>query len=208
MSTILFRPVGLHELALIWESEMREYPPRLPHQPVFYPVANAGYANQIARDWNTKDEGSGFAGFVTRFAVAESYLSQFEPRTVGSSAHVEYWIPAEELTTFNVKIEGLIGVQEGFFGKSFRGWIPDQFGLKGRDAIAQFVALAKTWNYSRMDFVLEVATNCKAVFLNFAFWRQFDFAPYGIDQQQKEATIENLKQAWKRNQMDKPLPTS
>jgi len=38
MTTTLFRPVGLHELALIWDKGMREYPPRLPHQPIFYPV--------------------------------------------------------------------------------------------------------------------------------------------------------------------------
>jgi hypothetical protein len=68
---------------------MREFPPRLPHQPIFYPVANVEYAAQIARDWNTTDEGSGFAGYVTQFAVAESYLANFEPRTVGTSIHVE-----------------------------------------------------------------------------------------------------------------------
>jgi hypothetical protein len=37
--TTLFRPAGLHELSLIWDSGMREFPPRLPHQPIFYPVA-------------------------------------------------------------------------------------------------------------------------------------------------------------------------
>jgi hypothetical protein len=51
--TTLFRPVGLHELALIWDSGMREFPPRLPHQPIFYPVAKMEYATQIARDWKT-----------------------------------------------------------------------------------------------------------------------------------------------------------
>jgi transposase len=33
MTTVLFRPVGLHELALIWDKGMRGFPPRLPHQP-------------------------------------------------------------------------------------------------------------------------------------------------------------------------------
>jgi hypothetical protein len=61
--TTLFRPVGLHELALIWDSGMRQFPPRLPQQPIFYPVANTEYATQIARDWNTKD--SSFTGYVT-----------------------------------------------------------------------------------------------------------------------------------------------
>jgi len=34
-TTILFRPVGAHELALIRASEYREFPPRLAHQPIF-----------------------------------------------------------------------------------------------------------------------------------------------------------------------------
>lgn len=31
---------------------MREFPPRLPDQPIFYPVLTEAYAVQIARDWN------------------------------------------------------------------------------------------------------------------------------------------------------------
>jgi hypothetical protein len=51
--TTLFRPVGLHELSLTWDAGMLEFPPRLPQQPIFYPVANMEYATQITRDWNT-----------------------------------------------------------------------------------------------------------------------------------------------------------
>jgi hypothetical protein len=109
--TALYRPVGIHELALIWDSGMRQFPPRLPHQPIFYPVANVEYATQMARDWNTKDEASGFAGYVSKFAVTETCLSNFEPHTVGSSAHVEYWIPAEQLPEFNASMQGLIKVE-------------------------------------------------------------------------------------------------
>ncbi len=94
MTVTLFRPVGLHELALIWDAGMKAFPPRLPHQPIFYPVANIDYATQIAKDWNTKDEASGFAGFVTQFQVPKAFLQNFEPQTVGASVHVEYWIPA------------------------------------------------------------------------------------------------------------------
>ncbi len=59
----LFRPVGLNELRLIFETEMTAFPPRLPEQPIFYPVLNAPYAIKIARDWNTKSEMR--AGYVT-----------------------------------------------------------------------------------------------------------------------------------------------
>ena len=52
--TELFRPVGPIELALIAESGFRRFPPRLPEQPIFYPVCNEAYAVEIARDWNGK----------------------------------------------------------------------------------------------------------------------------------------------------------
>jgi hypothetical protein len=58
----LFRPVGLRELSLLWDSSFREFRPRLPHQPFFYPVASADYARQIAARWNVNDEASGFFG--------------------------------------------------------------------------------------------------------------------------------------------------
>lgn len=97
------------------------FPPRLPHQPIFYPVANMEYARQIASDWNTLDEKSEFAEFVTTFEVDRSFLSSFEPHTVGSSVHVEYWIPSEELSSFNNAIVGLIRLGSGFFGTAFNG---------------------------------------------------------------------------------------
>jgi len=38
-TTTLYRPVGQEELNLIQSSGYREFPPRLPHQPIFYAVA-------------------------------------------------------------------------------------------------------------------------------------------------------------------------
>ncbi|HZH29542.1 MAG TPA: hypothetical protein VEY11_02010 [Pyrinomonadaceae bacterium] len=53
-TTTLRHPVGERELQLIRESGFREFPPRLPGQPIFYPVLNEEYAARIARDWNAK----------------------------------------------------------------------------------------------------------------------------------------------------------
>jgi hypothetical protein len=112
MDTItLYRPVGPRELELIKGAGWREFPPRLPEQPIFYPVTNQAYAAQIARDWNVKASG---AGFVTRFAVKASYLDRFTVQTVGGAIHTEYWIPAEELAEFNANIVGLIEIVEEF----------------------------------------------------------------------------------------------
>ncbi|WP_431099983.1 hypothetical protein [Roseateles noduli] len=60
----LFRPTGPRELALVAQSGYRRWPPRLPDQPIFFPVTNEQYAVEIARDWNVPASGE---GFVTRF---------------------------------------------------------------------------------------------------------------------------------------------
>ena len=106
-TTILFRPVGAKELELIRETGFTPFPPRLPEQPIFYPVLNEDYAIQIARDWNAKQNG---VGYVTRFRVRNEYLSRYAVQTVGSSTHREYWIPAEDLAEFNKNIVGVIEV--------------------------------------------------------------------------------------------------
>ncbi len=98
---------------MIEASGWRAFPPRLPEQPIFYPVTNQAYAAQIARDWNVKESG---AGFVTRFAVDTVYLARFGVQKVGGSIHTEYWIPAKELDEFNTHIVGLIEVIETFGG--------------------------------------------------------------------------------------------
>lgn len=49
-SVTLWRPVGPKELDLICLSGMRAFPPRLPEQPIFYPVTTEEYAIKIARD--------------------------------------------------------------------------------------------------------------------------------------------------------------
>ncbi len=115
-STTLYRPVGQAELDLIAESGWTAFPPRLEHQPIFYPVTREDYAIQIARDWNTKDQASGFVGYVTRFSVQSNYLARFERRIVGSSKHEELWVPAEDLEEFNEHIEGAIEVIHEFRG--------------------------------------------------------------------------------------------
>ncbi len=106
----LYRPVGQKELDLIQGSGWTAFPPRLPFQPIFYPVLAEEYAVQIARDWNTRDAASGYAGYVTRFAVEADYLSRYAVQTVGSREHQEYWIPAENLAAFNANIVGKIEV--------------------------------------------------------------------------------------------------
>jgi hypothetical protein len=110
-TTTLYRPVGAHELQLIEASGWKAFPPRLPEQPIFYPVTNLAYARQITREWNVPAKG---VGHVVRFEVDSTYLLRFPVQNVGGAIHDELWIPAEELEEFNAHIVGLIVLVESY----------------------------------------------------------------------------------------------
>ncbi|MGI4883820.1 MAG: hypothetical protein ACRYFR_02545 [Janthinobacterium lividum] len=109
--TFLYRPVNQQELDLIAAAGWRQFPPRLPEQPIFYPVLHEEYAVQISRDWNVPYYG---VGYVVRFAVDSSYLTEFPVQNVGDRQHDELWVPAEELPEFNRHLHGLIEVTAEF----------------------------------------------------------------------------------------------
>jgi hypothetical protein len=106
----LWRRVGRNELALIEAARFRAFPARLPEQPIFYPVLNFEYAEQIARDWNSKDERHANVGYVTEFDVRVEVVDRYAPQQVGSRLHQELWVPAEDLEAFNEAIVGEIRV--------------------------------------------------------------------------------------------------
>ena len=97
--TTLFRPVGRAELDLVAASGFSRFPPRLPSQPIFYPVLTEAYAVEIARDWNTRDEASGFAGYVLRFRVETDFLARYPERIAGAARHRELWVPGSRRRT-------------------------------------------------------------------------------------------------------------
>ena len=120
MNTIkLYRPIGLKELELIVLSGWKAFPPRLEWQPIFYPVLNQAYADQIASEWNTKDAAGGYCGVTTAFDLLESHFSRYAVQNVGGAIHNELWVPAEELEEFNRNIVGGIKVVSAFFGEGF-----------------------------------------------------------------------------------------
>jgi hypothetical protein len=115
----LYRPTGANELALIIDSGMKRFPPRLFWQPIFYPVLNFQYAAEIAERWNMGDPESDGVGFVTEFEIPEDYFRKFPIQTVGLDHHQELWVPAEELEEFNDKIVNGIRVCKSFIGSKF-----------------------------------------------------------------------------------------
>jgi hypothetical protein len=120
MQTVtLYRPVGIKELELIINTDYKAFPPRLYWQPIFYPVLNESYAIQIASEWNTKDEFSGYCGVVTAFDLDKTYYGKYDVQNVGGEIHKELWIPAEELDEFNQNIVDNIKIVRAFFGEQF-----------------------------------------------------------------------------------------
>lgn len=103
----LYRPTGPEELKLVKESGYAKWPPRLPEQPIFYPVTNEAYAKEIATRWNIRASG---IGYVTKFEVKKTFMDQYEVQQVGASYHTEWWIPAEQLENLNANIVGKIEV--------------------------------------------------------------------------------------------------
>jgi hypothetical protein len=167
---ILFRPVGLDELVLVFRSKMRAFPPRRPEQPIFYPVLNEEYAREIAQRWNATS--GAMAGFVTEFEVDDDYARSFEVHRVGSRIHEELWVPAETLPRFNEHIAGTIRLTAAFFGPEFVGVVPAAFSLRGKGAGPQLEALRGIHAYSAMDFHGEIVANAEAVFAHFPYWEQ------------------------------------
>lgn len=168
---MLWRPVGLAEMRLILESDMRAYPPRLPQQPIFYPVLNEGYAARISRNWNANEEP--FAGYVTRCEVSGAFAINYAVQIVGSRDDAELWIPAEQLGRFNAAVLGRIDVVRAHFGPAFRGQRPASGPLAGLDATDQIQVLSAAHRRGTLPAVLGSAGSASTVFLNYPFWRAF-----------------------------------
>ena len=165
----------------IFELDLRAFPPRFEWQPIFYPVLLEDYAIQIARDWNTGDAASGFAGYVTAFRVDSEYLQKFTVQVVGAEdLHQELWIPAEELDEFNAHILEEVRVTRSFFGPQFQGYIPDSGIFAGLDARAQ-------WDLLTQDVDLDPSQDPLSVMLHLRFWETLG----GID----PATRDRLRQS-------------
>jgi hypothetical protein len=108
-STTLWRPVGPAELELLRAAEMLAWPPRLPDQPIFYPVLNEAYARRIAAEWNVAASGS---GYVTRFRLPTGFVRRYPTCQAGGRDKLELRIPASDLDELNRRLIGPIELVE------------------------------------------------------------------------------------------------
>ena len=103
----MYRPTGPQELQLVADSGFAKWPPRLPDQPIFYPVTNEQYAIDISSDWNVRASN---IGYVTKFVVKKEFVDRYQIEKVGGAHHTEWWIPADDLDELNRNIVGKIEV--------------------------------------------------------------------------------------------------
>ena len=185
-SKTLFRPVGLKEMELVLNSHSTQFPPRLEWQPIFYPVLNEAYAAQIANDWNTKDEFSGYCGFVTSFELEADYLSKFKVENVGGAMHNELWVPSEELEEFNQNIVEPIQIIDAFYGESYVGIVENTVTFKGLNAFQQLEKLQAVWD-DKIVLSGLMKSERNAFLVNVRYWLK-----NGLTQDE----LEKLKGSW------------
>lgn len=190
-------------MLLVLQRDLVAWPPRLPEQPIFYPVLNRGYATQIARDWNTKADAQ--VGYVTRFEIDDAYASRFERKVVGARSHEELWVPADELDELNRHIRAPICVIGAYFGVDFRGVIPSSGALRDRDAREQLDILAGQHAHNREDFYHEIRVNKEAVFLHFPFWHALGPST-ARRQASHDQVLDSVQKAWLEAFPSLPLP--
>ena len=179
---LLYQPTGKKELALVFQTNMCLWPPRLADQPIFYPVLNQPYAAQIARDWNTKF--NTFVGYVTRFEVDDAYAANFKVEKVGGREHLELWVPAESLAEFNQKLTSRIEVLEAFFGTRF----------DNRESVGLLSQLEQADEVNTLAARIEA--NAEAVFLHYPYWKVETPEKFDLAQARKAALLEKIELAW------------
>lgn len=199
----LYRPVGLREMELILEAEPHAFPPRKPEQPYFYPVLTESYAHQIACNWNTKDDVSGYAGFVTRFDMDANYVKQFEVQVVGESQHQELWVPADELDEFNQYIQGNINIIAAYYGDKYEG-ARHEFRDFAADGMCQFLYELVLKN--KHDFRSEMMLNRRAIYINYPYWMTQTYD--SIPSDRHKVFLQYLADAWRERFPDWHLPHS
>lgn len=188
---VLYRPTGPKELELVAATGYTRWPPRLPGQPIFYPVTNEAYAREIAERWNVRESG---AGYVTRFRVRKRFMDRHAIHCVGASHHLEWWIPAEELEALNEHIVGRIEVVQRFGPIALAGRTDAEDYVRDYDR-ADPSRIRFAWNGRHGDQFEDANVAFRQRVLEVVLARGAD-APIGLVEALFAAETEYAEQAW------------
>lgn len=201
----LYRPVGLTEMKLILDLGLKAFPPRLPEQPIFYPVLNKEYAAQIAHEWNTRDKYSGYVGFVTEFAVKSPFIDQYEEQIVGAKKHEELWIPSEDLNEMNANIDGRIQLIDVYYGEEYAGLTSEAGHFQGKTPIEQLMIWYEIYVRDLKAFYNEIQEQWKMIFVNYKHWVALDPSLVGMKEVSMNEVLSKMHECWKEQFSDIPL---
>ncbi len=109
----LYRPTVPEELALLQDSGFLKWPPRLPEQPLFYPVINEQHAIAITKAWIVQHDG---VGYVTKFEVSKEFMGRCKVHQPGMPSQNEWSVAAEDVEALNRSIVGRIEIVREFRG--------------------------------------------------------------------------------------------
>lgn len=192
----LYRPVGLYEMKLIMNMGFKGFPSSLPEQPTFYSVLNKHDAHQIAKNRNTKDAQSGFAGFVTEWDMDKSCVNEFERQATGTAQKDHLWVPTEQLTCFNAQIQGAIRLVDVYYGTHYECKISGDLVVAGANVIEQFLFFKVMLDCHILDLRREIERNWQLVLLNYKFWVIADPFQLGVSQKEKQRLLDAMNHVW------------
>jgi hypothetical protein len=187
---ILYRPVELEELCLVYQDDMRAFPSLLPQQRTFCAVLGEQDAIEVARRLSTDTDSR--AGFVTRFSLDDPAAQAFEQVIVDD----ELELPAEELGELNAHLAGNIEVVAAFFGPGYVGPSVGGVALGGKNASEQFLGLLGGVGDSGFYVASNLHRLGEAIFINFFYWEQHDFTPERVAPARRDRLLEDLKRVW------------
>jgi hypothetical protein len=98
----LYKPLSVSEIRSIEHSNWRFLVPDCKDQQWFYLKLNRGYAESIARLWNSKQQ---LPSFVVEICVNESFMQQFDVVSIAYEAQREYRLPVKRLDELNHHLE-------------------------------------------------------------------------------------------------------
>ena len=198
----LYRPVGLQELQKILNFESEKFPQRQVWQPILYIVENYGYAEQIAKGWNLKDENSGFSGYILEFTISDDYINNYELKQVGDKTHMEYWIPAEDTENFNKNLTSKIKIINAFYGEKYKGAAFGGTVLEGKLPKEQLCELAFLMENSYEKFEDIIKIHKIPAILNLIYWISIDTEISGTDKFEKQDIIYEIEKVLSKTYED------
>lgn len=135
----------------------------------------------------------------------DNFQERVRPQTT-TSDNGERSVAASSLEELNRHVHGLIQVVSVVSGRLTDGFVPDRFGLRGKNAKDQARALLSAMNHAPMDFALEVKANAFAVLANYAFWEILEPSDLGQDSSMKTKFLDGTSSIWKTANPGLELP--